>query len=242
MIVANLATYPARRDRLNKVVESIYRQVDFVNIVLNEYAEIPSDLHNIPNINFIFPPYDLKDVGKFYPDTTSADYIFLLDDDIIYPPDYVARSILHLNAAPYERCVGGYHATTYVKPYLRFRFSGIRNFLNFSRLRILRFRKTWHFMRAASGIIAVDEIGTGTAVLRKTEMPPFSYMDGSQKFVDVRFAKWCFENAITPLCLPRPDNWFAELENEATLWTGFTKKSPQYVIDEIKTYAYRREL
>ena len=72
MIIANLATYPPRRENLLPVVQAIAPQVDQLNVVLNQYdAELP-ELVDIPNVKQIIPHEDTKDVGKFYPDVSDC--------------------------------------------------------------------------------------------------------------------------------------------------------------------------
>ena len=116
MIIANLATYPLRRENLLPVVQAIAPQVDQLNVVLNQYdAELP-ELVDIPNVKQIIPHEDTKDVGKFYPDVSDADFVFMIDDDLIYPADFVERSVASLTALGPSGFMGGYHASLYMKP------------------------------------------------------------------------------------------------------------------------------
>jgi hypothetical protein len=116
MIVANLATYPPRRLHLIAVVGTIAPQVDRFNVVLNEYEELIPELNSFGNVRQVLPPEDLKDAGKFLPDTTGASHVFLVDDDLIYPSDFVAHTLASLAALPPGRFMGGYHGSIYQKP------------------------------------------------------------------------------------------------------------------------------
>jgi len=60
MITANLATYPPRREALEKVVAAISPQVDRLNVVLNEYDAVPAELQKYPNVVPLIPETDLK--------------------------------------------------------------------------------------------------------------------------------------------------------------------------------------
>ena len=51
MITANLATYPPRRETLEAVAGYISPQVDQMNIVLNQYDEIPGKLAKFSNVS-----------------------------------------------------------------------------------------------------------------------------------------------------------------------------------------------
>ena len=239
MIVANLATYPPRRENLENVVATISPQVDRLNIVLNQYDAVPPELGRYPNVFACIPDEDLKDVGKFQPDVRDAEYVFLIDDDIVYPPDYVAGSIQHLEALGLGNCMGGYHGSLYVKPSLRQLLRSPELLLTYKN-RVADFRSYgFGFFNALNEATVVDQIGTGTAILRGKDMPTFEYMRTSQRFVDVRLARWCFERGITPVCLPRVAHWLGALSNEESIYGSFTTSHPAHVNAEILYYAFK---
>jgi hypothetical protein len=64
-------------------------------------------------------------------------------------------------------------------------------------------------------------------------------MNGSQKFVDVRLARWAFEQGITEVCLPREAGWLKPIRYEATIFDDFTRKNPPEVTREILTFAFK---
>ncbi|BDY97377.1 hypothetical protein MUTS15_60340 [Escherichia coli] len=49
----------------------------------------------------------------------------------------------------------------------------------------------------------VNQLGTGTVFLKADQLPSLKYMDGSQRFVDVRFSLYMLENEIGMICVPR---------------------------------------
>lgn len=116
MKVANLATYPPRHASMLDVVRALAPQLDRLNVVLNEYEQVPQDLDAFSNVVGILPEHDTKDAGKFLPDVSDADYVFLVDDDLIYPDDYVARTIASFEALGPSGFVGAYHGSLYVRP------------------------------------------------------------------------------------------------------------------------------
>ena len=81
MIIANMATYPARSDIILKSVTDILKQVDLLNLCLNEFTTIPKNLSSLKNLNAFIPDKDYKDVGKFVCKQESDDDIFFIDDD-----------------------------------------------------------------------------------------------------------------------------------------------------------------
>ena len=240
MIVANLATYPARRDGLKAVIEAIAPQVDRLNLVLNQYEAPLPEFEGIANLNQIVPEEDTKDAGKFYPETTGADWVFLIDDDILYPADFVAKSIAAMRALPEGRWLGGYHASIYYRP--RFSLSPKRliGYLRYRRDRIADYRRPLRFYEALSQPVAVDQVATNAAVIAGADLPPYAYMRDSQKFVDVRLSRWCFEQGIRPVALPRQAGWLGEMRYEETIFHGFTRQNPPHVAEEIWSYAFKR--
>jgi len=94
-ITANMATIPARIKCLELAIGSIVNQVDQLNVYLNNFNEIPECL-NHPNIKLYESQKhkgDLGDAGKFYKSDSINGYCLTIDDDIIYPADYVVSII-----------------------------------------------------------------------------------------------------------------------------------------------------
>ncbi|WP_213546183.1 hypothetical protein [Vannielia litorea] len=239
MIVANLATYPPRESNLADVVAAILPQVNRLNIVLNQYDAPLEAFAGEEKIAQIIPDEDQKDVGKFYPDVTGADWVFMIDDDMIYPPDFVANSIAAMEALGPGKFLGGYHGSLYYEPQFSLAPKALLKYLRYKPVNIADYRKPFRFYEALEKPTVVDQIATNAAVMRGEDFPLHSYMAGSQKFVDVRLARWCFERGITPVCLPRAAGWLGEVRFEETIFRGFTRQNPPHVAEEIWTYALK---
>lgn len=98
-VTANIATYPPRKESLKKMLKSIEGQFDEVRVFMNGYTEKEmqefSDAHNITGIINV-KGIDRADNGKFCSLDLRVDepeYYFTLDDDLIYPADYVEKTI-----------------------------------------------------------------------------------------------------------------------------------------------------
>jgi hypothetical protein len=239
MIIANLATYPPRREHLLPVVQAIAPQVDQLNVVLNQYDATLSELDSIPNVKQILPDYDTKDVGKFYPDTTGADYVLMIDDDLIYPADFVEKTVARFEALGSGKFLGGYHASLYQKPEFSLSPKKLVKFLRYKEQRIADYRSPFRFYETLEQPVVVDQIATNAAIMRGADFPPHDYMAGSQKFVDVRLAKWCFEHDIRPVALPKDAAWLGEVRFEETIFHSFTRQNPPHVAEEIWSYAFK---
>lgn len=88
-VTANIATQPNRLHTLMKTIESIKGQFDEIRIYLNEYTSVPDCLKSYTTKL----GGNLTDNAKFFWSENSNEYYFTLDDDIIYPPDYVSKTL-----------------------------------------------------------------------------------------------------------------------------------------------------
>lgn len=99
LIYAGMASIPRREPFLRVAIESIIPYLDGLYLYLNDYKSVPAWLNQYPKV-IPFLSRDLKsdmgDAGKFYGlnRIESSDYYyFTLDDDMIYPAEYVWRMI-----------------------------------------------------------------------------------------------------------------------------------------------------
>ena len=231
MIVANLATYPPRWQSMLKVLAELSPQVDRLNVVLNEYTDIPALLTVYANVVPILPPSDQKDLGKFLPDTEGAEVVFLVDDDIRYPADYVKSTLAAFRDLPQRRVVAGYHGSLY-------RLPGKQK-PDLDPEKIAGSRRIIDFSDALDAAVVVDQLASNTLVARPADLAPFDYMTGSQKFTDVRLARWCFENSVLPVCLPRNKDWLKPVAHPETIYRNFTRSNHAHVAKEIWHYAFK---
>lgn len=241
MIVATLATYPPRRSNLLPVVQALDPQVDRLHVVLNQYEEALPELESFESVRQIVPDYDTKDVGKFYSDVSDADYVLTVDDDLIYPEDFVSKTIERFEALGEGRFLGGYHASLYQRASFSWSPKKLLKWFRYSDACIADYRRIFHFYKGLEDPVVVDQIATNASIMRGADFPPHDYMRGSQKFVDVRLAKWCFERGIRPVALPRIAGWLDEVRFEETIYRGFTRSNPPHVAEEIWTYAFQVE-
>lgn len=220
--IANVATFPGRKAICADAVRSIASQVEQVNVVLNEYAFVPSELRGIRNAHFIFPPRDLKDVGKFYPTIAADDDVFLIDDDILYPPDYVARMTYFMEALGDCNAVIGLHGVTYSDYYEGRHGAG----------RLVRV-----FYKPLDRPQPVNQLGTGTVYCKGYQMPGFEFMQGAEQFVDIRFARHTRLSGYPNICVPRDENWLRQLNTDGSIFDSFTTAKPLHVVREVQEIA-----
>lgn len=111
-VTFSLASIPEREFFLSQTIKSIYSQCDQIYVYLNGYEEVPEFL-NQPKIK-TFRSQDHGDLsanGKvwFLNQEEIRGYVFLIDDDIIYPKDYVRSMVETLQKYQHKfaACVHG---------------------------------------------------------------------------------------------------------------------------------------
>lgn len=227
----------ARASQLENRVRALSKQVDFLNLCLNEYSKVPDWCATIPNLRAVIPLQDKKDIGKFIFGILEESDAFLFADDIHYPFDYVERTLFE--CARIERHVGrqvvvGYHGTIYTRASLLpiNRLGLIAQFLLRRSRRLIRYHEARHvFTRVA-------QLGTGTVLLRGSQLPPLGFMDGSECRVDVRFGRWCHEKDIQMFTIPRPHAYLPNAEGqEDSIYATYTRRQPCEFLAELRDFA-----
>ena len=146
---AGVASIPERVTSLKLVIDSIYDQVDKIGVYLNNYESVPSFLLRKKIIIRQSQDHgDLKDNGKFYfLSQAKEQYYATLDDDIIYPSDYVARLIETLQITSHQSAIAvhGVHLPKQINS-------------------ITAHRYVYHYERSTPFVTRVDILGTGTVL------------------------------------------------------------------------------
>lgn len=190
--VGAMASFPARRDSLAATVESILPQLDELILYLNNYDEIPPFARH-PKIRAtlgVATHGDLRDNGKFFDlPVDDNSYVFTLDDDIIYPADYAAQCIHHIEALD-RSCIVGYHGVIFPQD----------NFDN------LQQRTVHHFAHAYSGGF-VDLLGTGALAWHSSALKLSLNDIGPPGLCDLWFALAGAKQGIPFYCAPRSKGW-----------------------------------
>lgn len=239
MIVANMSTFPARVDTLRYVLEQVAPQFDRINLVLNQFDAVPDFVSGLRSVFPIVPDTDTKDTGKFLPDTTGAEYVFLLDDDMIFPPDYVERSLALMQRYSNGRRVFSYHGLLYDRARLGISPKTWRDRFAPRETDVFRFRRILDHALPLDSATVVDEIGTGASIFPRGLLPSFAYVKDAQRFVDVRVSVYCRERGLTPVCLPHELNWIKEIRYLGSIFDTYSKALHPHVAKEIKSYAFK---
>ncbi|MCF8002745.1 MAG: glycosyltransferase [Chromatiaceae bacterium] len=203
-VVVSLCSVPEREQLLFRTLESLAGQVDEIHIYLDRYQETPGFVRtchaNVHVVRSAEQP-GLRDNGKFLPLTNNLGecYFFTVDDDIIYPPDYVAALISRIEYYG-RKAVIGVHGVLLPEQAQRY-YSG--------------FRRVFSFKRALERDTLVNNLGTGTAgchtsVLRGLGLEHFP----TAGMADLHFSAFCKQQGIPMIALARHANWLSEQETQ----------------------------
>jgi len=164
MIVASLASIPSRIRSLEKTVQSLFNNVSYLHVYLNDYQDVPKFLYNPKIIIARSQDYGNNgDAGKFFwTDKIShkeGGYHFICDDDIYYTKSYITEMTEQLNKHP--NCLISACGSTIPQ-----------NFTNY-----YNDRTTYHFHDIITETKEVDIIGTGTLAYNanKINLNPFIF-------------------------------------------------------------------
>ena len=223
---AVMATYPARRPGLERALASIASQVDEVTLVANEYTKRNFDLQVPKNVRVLFPRRDTKDVGKFILTFDADDFVFLCDDDILYPGDYVQELLKAYRKYEPLQPIVGLHGVIY-SDFFEGRATS---------------RIVFVFTEGLEHDAFVNQLGSGALLCRGRQLPDLAFMEGSAKFVDLRFAVHCQRRGFPRIAVARQPGWLREIEAETSLFETFTRHWPAAVTREAHEIAGLRHL
>lgn len=205
-IVANVASIPERRDTLKNVVTRILPQVDHLNVYLNEtpidprvqdYPETPRFLQH-PKITVVWSQDcefgDRGDVGKFYWTNKVKGIYFALDDDGLYPPNFVqhlVEGLLRYN----KKAVVGLMGVLIREPVLSY----------------YRSRTKYPAPKPLTKDIGVHLLGTGSICFHTDTIQVSPETDFPiPNMGDVWFALLGQKQSVPFICLRRPGKWMGQ--------------------------------
>jgi hypothetical protein len=195
-VTASMASMPSREPLLRQTVASMLPQVDALNVYLNGYESTPSwIIHDKVQVIHSRDFGDLRDNGKFFfLDALLHGYHFTIDDDIVYPPDYVQKCVLKIEQ--YRRqAIVGVHGVILANPFVRF----------------MQGRTVSHFKRGTSRDAFVNLLGTGTTAYH-TDTLGLSFADFPQPgMADVWLAIAAKRQRVPMVAIARPDQWLKPL-------------------------------
>jgi len=219
MTFAGIATIPGREESLRNTVLSLYNQVDKIGVFLNGHSVIPDFLDN-PKITVKKGDNSLGDAAKFwwFQDLKKGDTYLSCDDDLIYPVDYVQKS---LEALKRHEGIITYHG------------SRIPN----KRLRSYYMDRGPVF-RCTKNVMIDNQVhipGTGVSVIPRNsiELPISNFP--IKNMADIWLGLAAKKQGVQITCSAHPGNWIKYQEEEMD---DYVKDRPQTnAVNSINWYA-----
>ncbi len=167
-----IASIEVRRTALSYVIACLYDQADEIFVYLNDYSEVPDFLHR-DKITVIHGKGDIGDRGKFYGVEGFDGYFFSCDDDIAYPPYYVAHCIDAIERYG-RKAIVGWHGSLIKAPFKDY-------YSNES-------RRVFSFRSGRPEDIAVHVLGTGCTAFHSSSIEVRRSDFETSNMADVYFA------------------------------------------------------
>ena len=179
------------------VIERLLPQARRIGVYLNGYDEIPAFLDHRRIIVARSQSYgDLRDNGKFFfLDQSESRYYATIDDDILYPTDYLKRLAGFLGSAGGLAAVG-VHGAIYPYPIID----------------MFRSRYLLHFEDPLSHVIPVHFLGTGTTMIDQAEWDLEFAEFGEPGMADVWFAAAASRRKARQFAVRRRRRWLEKIE------------------------------
>lgn len=190
-----MPTVPRRSSSAADVVRRLLPQTDRMLVHLNGYNEVPSWARH-ERIRTIIHPADTGPIVRIKTVPVDVDHVLLVDDDLAYPSDYVARSVAAL-----ERLGAGnvvcYHAVYWPK--------GAEP--TWAQRQLLMYSKR------IDRDVRVPMMGAGTAGFHQSDLfavdrfapPMFEYAN------DIWLSAACARRGFRIIRIPTPENWLHAL-------------------------------
>lgn len=220
-ITANIATQPSRLSVLPMMLDSIYPYFDVIRIYLNGFEEAPGCIKR-NKVEYFYNNNDLTDNGKFFfiPEPGDPDeYYFTLDDDIIYPRDYVARTLANIQKYPGH--IIAYHGRKLSGTGLKY-YTG--HFCN-------------HIFGGVPNDNKIDVAGTGCTAWNTRDFKPVELWNTSyNRMSDLVLSLEAAKMQVPIMCCEHRCGWFAYLDPPKSIAMDYLNKpTPEqdYLSDSI---------
>jgi len=193
-ITVTMTTFKNRSHVLQNTIDSIINQVDEIRIYFNDYKSIPPQFSNNDKIICYLGSKcagDIKAKGKFYNIEDINGYHLTIDDDIIYPKNYVKNLIEELKS--FENKVVVTHHGKIVN--------------NDSNNYYTDYVEGFHFQRKVTSKNFINIPGTGVFGYH-TDLIKFNFTDIKDgRFVDLFIGIQLLKAKIPILLLEHDNNW-----------------------------------
>ncbi len=211
-VVAGMAT-AGKRESLYASVTSIASQVRELYVYVNCKTLFLNEKYP-SNVKFVYDENlgDIGDLGKFFPKIKENEYLATVDDDIIYPEDYIKSLLLNIK----EKSIAGVHGIIFNFPIFNY---------------YTRNRNVIHFEKSCEKTTEVDVIGTGTSLLPYELISTFDLKKNLQfkNMADIAITYLCNEQGFKKIVIPRKSKWLKEIPSKNSIFASSVIQNQTYL-------------
>jgi hypothetical protein len=201
-----MATIPGREEACLEALESLIDQVDEIHLALNQYKALPDWVP--PGVCAVLTAGGDEEKFRSCPALEPDVYFFSCDDDLVYPPDYVSRTLARSHRE--RREILTYHGRVLATPVTQYYLSG----------------RKYHWFHAVPEDASVHVGGTGVMAFLIRHFRPLPGMFPSEfpLMADVHVAVEAQRQRIPIRALQHPAAWIrpsARLDPAASIFATF---------------------
>lgn len=205
--VASIATMATRQETFEKVLPVIRSQVDHVYIYLDGYAAAPRFLEDLERITVRHAETvgDMHCSSRFLclRELTGPAVVVIVDDDIVYPRNYVTiltEMLQRLNG----QAIVGVHGRTFLPPHRSY----------------VRDAFALHFAAGVKQPCHVHELGVGTCAFVSDRLPVEPREWARNDMDDIIVATEAQKRGLPRVAVSRPARWLRPYEQDQpdSLW------------------------
>lgn len=214
IVSANFATHKARKPYIDKAVNSVIDQVDIVRVHYNDYQPEEREWEQ-------YTGEDLTDKGKFA-HIRKGEIAFTCDDDILYPCNYVEKTLKYLHK--YDGIVT-YHGRV----------------LKGKGLNYYHGHKVFHFRyHDGQKDTRVDVPGTGVMAFHSDTFLPS--VEGDDLMADLLVGLQVAEQQVRIMCVRHKNSWIQPIRTNDSIYQYFRNGSPKQnqIADKIYEQNYSK--
>ena len=230
-VIFNMATMPPRIPALEESIPRILHQCDILNVYLNEFDDIPKILIDEKIVIFRSQDClgDIGDCGKFYVENQQG-YIFHVDDKLLYPPDYVQKTISFIEKY-HRKAVVSWHGRDFHSDRPCHSY-----YYDLGKFYYYKWRQTVEHW--------IHELGTGVLAYHSDTCQPELSWFPTTNMTDIWFSVKMQELGIPMLNPPRSGNWItrSNAHDEAYSIHNFCNKNDQYQTQVINDHLWKTRM
>lgn len=195
--LASMASIPERELAMLRAVAALAPQVDQLAVSLNGYPSIPGKLARWPNVlPTLRPDPNGGDAEKFAAVDEWPGYVLTCDDDLLYPPDYVAHTLEGIERLGRKRAVS-YHGGTTLG------WNGSAVAASHKRVRCLG--------ELPEDDLDVNVLGTGVMGYHAARVPVWRSLFRHANMADVQYACHARRMGVPSACLAHAAGWLTDI-------------------------------